>query len=64
MIYSRDIAHLGGTVSNAAKAMENMVDVSVDKVNIFFLNRHHSYVISYNESLYVMIVFNFFTIKV
>ncbi|VDO07906.1 unnamed protein product [Brugia timori] len=32
MIYSRDIAHLGGTVSNAAKAVENIVDVSVDKV--------------------------------
>ncbi|VDK76640.1 unnamed protein product [Litomosoides sigmodontis] len=32
MIYSRDIAHLGGTVSNAAEAMENMVDVSVDQV--------------------------------
>ncbi|VDP17125.1 unnamed protein product [Onchocerca flexuosa] len=32
MIYSRDVAHLGGTVSNAAKAVENMVDVSVDKV--------------------------------
>ncbi|KAM3726966.1 Proline-rich protein PRCC [Dirofilaria immitis] len=32
MIYSRDVAHLGGTVSNAAKAVENMVDVNVDKV--------------------------------
>uniref|UniRef100_A0A8R1TVE8 Uncharacterized protein n=1 Tax=Onchocerca volvulus TaxID=6282 RepID=A0A8R1TVE8_ONCVO len=32
MIYSRDVAHLGGTISNAAKAVENMVDVSVDKV--------------------------------
>ncbi|CAG9539066.1 unnamed protein product [Cercopithifilaria johnstoni] len=32
MIYSQDVAHLGGTVSNAAKAVENMVDVSVDKV--------------------------------
>lgn len=33
MIYSRDAIHLGGTVSNAAKAVENMVDVNVDKVN-------------------------------
>uniref|UniRef100_A0A1I7VDC9 Proline-rich protein PRCC n=1 Tax=Loa loa TaxID=7209 RepID=A0A1I7VDC9_LOALO len=32
MIYSRDVAHLGGSVSNAAEAVENMVDVSVDKV--------------------------------
>ncbi|KAL3981848.1 Mitotic checkpoint regulator MAD2B-interacting family protein [Acanthocheilonema viteae] len=32
MIYSRDVAHLGGTVSNAAKAVENIIDVNVDKV--------------------------------
>lgn len=54
MIYSRDVAHLGGTVSNAAQAVENMVDVSVDKVN-HFLSRHHlifNIQISHNESLH------------
>ncbi|VDM96750.1 unnamed protein product [Thelazia callipaeda] len=32
MIYSRDVEHMGGTISNAAKAVEDMVDVSVDQV--------------------------------
>lgn len=32
MIYAKDVAHLGGTVSDAAKAVEQIVDVNVDQV--------------------------------
>uniref|UniRef100_A0A0R3S2F4 Proline-rich protein PRCC n=1 Tax=Elaeophora elaphi TaxID=1147741 RepID=A0A0R3S2F4_9BILA len=40
MIYSRDVAHLGGTISNAAEAMGSMIDVSVDKVAVLGPNVH------------------------